>query len=236
MVKRTLLILCTGALVLAAGCGLFRPRNAGGAGPAAGSSATALPPVALSSPAGAAGHAAVVAAPGAPRALPATNVAATSAGYRLRQGDALVINLTGIPKEEQIEVVINESGAINLPYINEVRAVGKTRAELEIEIRNRYLVQQIYKNLAVNVLVPGQFYFMQGEVKGPGRYVLVSGLTVTRAIAAAGGYTDYARQGKIQINRGNRVLWINGSEAEKRPEKDLPIEAGDVILVHRSWL
>ena len=155
--------------------------------------------------------------------------------YRLKPGDPVIINLRGIPGgDQQIEDQIDENGAVTLPFINMVQAAGRTSSELEQAVRKTYLDQQIYKYVTVNVIVAGRSYFVYGEVRAPGRFALGPGVTVLQAIAGAGGYTEFANKGKVEILRGSAVIELDARELEKRPEKDRPIESGDQIIVRRS--
>jgi polysaccharide export outer membrane protein len=154
--------------------------------------------------------------------------------YRLKPGDPIVISLRGIPREEHIEDIIDESGFVTLPYLNAVKAAGKTSSELERDVRSLYLSQQIYRNISVNVVVPSQGYYVRGEVKKPGRYPLMSGLTLVQAVAAAGGYTEFANPKRTSLLREGKTKEYDVREMERRPEKDIPIKVGDVIVVPRS--
>ena len=69
-----------------------------------------------------------------------------------------------------------------MPFINEVRAAGQSAAELARNIRQTYLDQGIYRNISVNVVVPTRYYFIQGEIRGPGRFQMVSAMRVSQAI------------------------------------------------------
>jgi len=154
--------------------------------------------------------------------------------YRLRPGDPIVVYLRGIPDESQIEDVLDERARITLPYIDTVSAYGKTSSELEREIRRLYLSKKIYKDISVNVVIPAQSYFVRGEIRQPGRFPLAGGLTVVQAMAAAGGYTEFANPSKVKILRGSERIKVNVKDLERHPEKDIEIETGDVIVVPRS--
>ncbi len=158
----------------------------------------------------------------------------TRAPYLIRAGDDLVIYLRGIPQEQMIEDQVDESGYINMPYINEVMAGGRTSSDLGRHIRQSYIDGKIYRNVMVNVIIPSQSYYVRGEVRQPGRFPLSSGLTLVQAIAAAGGYTEFAKSTKVQLLRGATSTYYDAKSFEARPERDIPIEAGDVIVVHRS--
>ncbi|MDD3275961.1 MAG: polysaccharide biosynthesis/export family protein [Kiritimatiellales bacterium] len=155
--------------------------------------------------------------------------------YQLRSMDPLEVNLLGIPEEKNIQTVIDEKGNITLPYINEpVKASGLTTSELEREIRKIYIDGQIYRNITVNVLTSAKTYYMEGEIRNPGGYVLGYRITLLQAIAAASGYTEYADKTDIIITRNGQIIKANAKYLEKHPEKDIPIEAGDRIKVDRS--
>ena len=187
-----------------------------------------------------------VAAPVSPAAASAPAVAAPAAapagstaegGYLLKVGDGLQVYLRGIPTPEVIEDVIDEAGMITLPFINEVQAAGLMASDLERTIRQTYLDQDIYRNITVNVVVPTRSYFIQGEIRAPGRYQIMSATRVSQAIAGAGGYTEYA-SGKVQIKRGGQIIKVirNARRLERAPEDDILLEPDDVVEVLRSWI
>lgn len=158
----------------------------------------------------------------------------TASAYVLRPQDRIIVNLRGIPKEETHEDVIDDEGFINLPFINEIKASGRKASDLERAIRAAYIDGQFFRNINVSVVLPSQSYYVRGEVRQPGRYPMMSGVTVVQAIAAAGGYTDFARRSKVQLVRQGFSTYVDAGDMEDNPEQDLPIEAGDVIVVHRS--
>ena len=154
--------------------------------------------------------------------------------YRLKRNDAVGVYLRGIPREDQIEVVVGENGYISLPFLEPIYAVDRTASELERAIRDAYVEGKIYKSLTVNVIIPTQSYFIRGEVLRPSRYPLVPGTTILQALATAGGYSEFANARKIKVLRGDSFFFIDAKELEARPELDREIEAGDVIVVPRS--
>lgn len=155
--------------------------------------------------------------------------------YRLQKGDSLIINIRGSRVEEKIPDVVDENGNITVPYLGKVFAEGKTSAELEDSIRRAYLMEKIYNNITISVIISGQEYYVRGEAKKPGKYLLRGGvMTLSQAIAEAGGYSDFARISHVKILRGNRTLRVNLKELENDPNKNVMIEAGDVIVIPRK--
>ena len=85
-----------------------------------------------------------------------------------------------------------------------------------------------------------QYVFIQGEVRRPGRYLLTEEMTILQAIALAEGFTDWADKRGIRVLRtvGEDTLEerVNFKKVEERRAPDLPLAAGDVILVKRKLL
>ncbi len=155
-------------------------------------------------------------------------------GYRLRQGDQISVSLRGIPEPADYEFIIPDDGYIFMPYISPIQAKGLTISELQRLIHGRYIEEQIYRQLSVNVLLPTQHYFVRGEVRAPGRFPLTSGMTVLKAIAAAGGYTEFANPRRVEVIRAGETISGNARQMEQNPEEDFMVQAGDVIIVRRS--
>lgn len=155
-------------------------------------------------------------------------------GYRLRQGDQIAVSLRGVPEPSDYEFIIPDDGYIYMPYITPVQVKGLTISELQRLIHSRYVEEQIYRQLSVNVLMPTQHYFVRGEVRQPGRFPLSSGMTVLKAIAAAGGYTEFANPRRVEVIRAGETISGNARQMEQNPEEDFLVQAGDVIIVRRS--
>jgi polysaccharide export outer membrane protein len=139
-----------------------------------------------------------------------------------------------MPRDEEFQLMVNERGNVVLPFIGEVGAAGRTSSELEREIQRAYIEQEIYRSVTVNVIVPAQSFFVQGEVRAPQRYPIIAGMTLMQAIAAAGGYTEFADRKRVMLTRAGVVRTINMREIERDPRLDITIESGDVIRVPRS--
>lgn len=157
--------------------------------------------------------------------------------YRLRANDPVIIFLRDLPgaREQQLEDIVDDAGTVNLPFIGRVVAAGKTSSELEQEIEKKYIDEKIYLRLTVNVVTPQQFIFISGEVRVPNKYQLVAGMTLSQAISAAGGYTDYKDRKKVQLIRGGRVTLYNMEDIERNPSIDPALEPADQIVIPRSW-
>jgi len=150
---------------------------------------------------------------------------ATVEGYRLGPGDQ--VRLTVFRHEDlsgQFE--IDGEGFFALPLVGRILSAGMTARQLESEIETRlqgggYLVNP---QVSIEVLNYRPFYII-GEVNSPGSYQYVSGMTVTNAVALAGGFSYRADQGQISISRGG------SAGAELTAGVETAVLPGDIIEV-----
>jgi polysaccharide export outer membrane protein len=85
------------------------------------------------------------------------------------------------------------------------------------------------------IAVNSRKYFIQGDVFKPGPYPLLVPTTVLEALGYAGGFREFANQKDILIIRkGGMRFKFNYKEvvAGKKLEQNIPLEAGDQIIVH----
>ncbi len=83
----------------------------------------------------------------------------------------------------------------------------------------------------VAVVNTKEYIYLHGEVNSPGSYEYRKGLTVEKALALAGGFSDRASKRKIQISRENEAGdWVR----LKKLELNFMVEPGDVITVGAS--
>jgi len=128
---------------------------------------------------------------------------------------------------------VKEDGMVTLIYNKSFMARGKTVGELETEIR-AYYVPRYFVNMTPTVKIMDRYYSVDGEVKTPGPKLYTGRTTVLTAIAAAGGFTDYARHGAVLITRANgKKLIENADKALGNPDLDIEIFPGDLIYVKK---
>ena len=165
----------------------------------------------------------------------ASPAAVPAYSYKLQSGDPVVVYLRGIyPKDDMIEDIVDDGGNITLPHLGDFLVAGKSTSQAEAEIRTRYIREKIYTTITVNLVMPQKTYFIQGEVRNPGRFPIVGGMTLMQAIAAAGGYTEFASPRNVVLNRAGKKTEVNMRRIQKNPEQDIRLESGDVIVVERS--
>lgn len=124
-----------------------------------------------------------------------------SVEYRLGPHDRIQVtvfneaNLSG-------DFEVNGEGKVTLPLIGEVAVGGTTVREAEQAVADKlYPDYLLNPRVSIQVTNYRPFYIL-GEVKKPGSYQYVTGLTVVQAVALAGGFTYRARQGEVTLLRG----------------------------------
>lgn len=145
--------------------------------------------------------------------------------YRLDSGDKLRITVF-----EQASLTntysVDQAGHVTMPLIGSVPARGATTQELAGRIAEA-LRRGYLRNPDVSVEVDTyRPFFIMGEVRNPGQYTYVNGLTAQTAIAIAGGYTARAAEGTVEITRT-----INGQVTIGVVPVTDPVRPGDVIRV-----
>ena len=138
---------------------------------------------------------------------------------------------------------IQEGTDLSLAYV--ARGTERLPVDFVKLLRDGDLSQNITLNPDDTVVVPDNpqnVIYVMGEVKTPGMLPLVKdrGLTALKAVAAVGGFTQFAGRGRAYILReegGRRTtIPIDFNDLMRNPEagKDMPLSAGDILVVPQS--
>lgn len=145
--------------------------------------------------------------------------------YQLGSGDQIRVTVYG---EDDLsgEFELDGTGTIAMPLIGAVsignRNLGDAEALITAQLADGFLVNP---RVSIEVLNYRPFYIL-GEVKQPGSYAYVSGMTVLNAIALASGFTYRASENKIEVTRR-----IDGEEQKMRIELTAAVLPGDILRV-----
>jgi polysaccharide export outer membrane protein len=142
------------------------------------------------------------------------------AGNRIRVTVFNEGNLSG-------DFTVDPAGNIALPLVGNVPASGITAKALAKRIE-AVLKKDAYLNeprVAVEVQTFRPFYVL-GEVRQPGEFAYMTGMTVLSAIAKAGGYDYRAREGEVILVRQEHE-----EQREYHAVERTPILPGDIIRV-----
>lgn len=149
--------------------------------------------------------------------------------YSFKLGPGDHIQITVFSEENlSMDFRLNDTGTLNYPFLGELKVAGLSVVELEQLITDGltgpYLVDP---DVTVSIKEYRPF-FLHGEVQEPGGIAYQPGLTLQKAIALAGGFTERAAKRKITVIR-------SGDPVARRITPNDPVRAGDVITVHQSF-
>jgi polysaccharide export outer membrane protein len=161
-------------------------------------------------------------------------VAASTTAAQLRPGDSLTVTLSGIPDPSTHPVQIDEQGSISLPFLGVITAGGLNTGELSQAIRDAYISRKFYTSISVSVTVTERYVYIGGEVQRPGRIPWSADLTLAKAVQSAGGFTLYAREGRVTLTRDRKAYDFDVTLAQRVPDEDPLLFPGDSIQVPRS--
>jgi protein involved in polysaccharide export with SLBB domain len=125
------------------------------------------------------------------------------------------------------DFTVDPVGNIALPLVGNVPASGVTAKVLAKRIED-VLKKDSYMQdprVAVEVQTFRPFYVL-GEVRQPGEFPYMSGMTVLSAVAKAGGYDYRAREGEVVL-----VRVVDGQQKEYKAIERTPILPGDIVKV-----
>ena len=159
--------------------------------------------------------------------------------YLIGPFDKLKIDVFGI-EDLSKEVQIDASGRLSFPLIGVVEASGLTPGELadalEKRLQGRYVRNpQVTVNLEETV---SQVITVDGQVEKPGLYPVIGRMTLMRAVATAGGTSEFAKLNDVVIFRsvnGEQLAGLyNLKDIRRGAYSDPEVFANDVIVVGDS--
>ena len=143
-------------------------------------------------------------------------------------------------KDESLstDAIVRPDGTLTIPLVGELRAAGRTAAQLQQDASQR--LATLVKDAAVTVSVTeinSYRFTVAGNVEHPGLFTARYYLTVSEALALAGGPNRYADTDEVVIVRNmggvSQRIPINYDTilSGKSPEQDIVILAGDSVRV-----
>lgn len=166
----------------------------------------------------------------------------SSLSHSLSTGDIVEIK---VYQEDELttKARIDSDGKIAMPLLGAIRVGGQSVEQAQTLIRD--LLSRDYLHTPQVSLTVVEFakkrFSVLGEVNNPGFYMMPEGesMTVLQAIAMAGGFTPFARSGKVAIKRkisgGDKIIQVDGKAmARNARTPGLEIQSGDTIYVNLS--
>jgi polysaccharide biosynthesis/export protein len=160
--------------------------------------------------------------------------------YLINPHDLIDIAVLG-EQDLSLSVRVSERGMISFPLLGEVRAAGYTPIQferrLETLLGDDYLVTP-----SVNVTIKEYgTVSVLGQVQKPGTFEIKGRLSVSQAIARAGGLTRTASPNRTQIIRKcdgrEEIIPVRLNDILKDGDlsQDIRLQPGDLIVVPESF-
>ena len=160
-----------------------------------------------------------------------------AAEYTLHAGDQIQVSIWGEDTLNR-ELVVLPDGSITFPLAGRIEVAGLTSTEVEGRIAEG--LSDAIPDPDVTIIikaVSGNRVFVLGKVNKPGAYVLEAAMTTSQILSLAGGFDRFADTGSIRIlriqNGTQTSIEFNYGKlfSGKGRQEDIPLQAGDVILV-----
>lgn len=149
----------------------------------------------------------------------------------LRPGDAVQVQIWREP-DLSGKFQVNEEGAVVFPLLGRRQVTGTTPDSLQRQLLADY--REYLENPSVEVTVLRRVSIL-GEVRSPGLYPVDPTVSLSEALAMAGGVTPRADTDDIRLIRGEAT--VQSGIDRGQVVGTLPIRSGDRIWVgEKSWL
>ncbi|MBT8050106.1 MAG: polysaccharide export protein [Gammaproteobacteria bacterium] len=164
-------------------------------------------------------------------------------GLLLGVGDQLAIGIweassdglfsTVERKQNTIHAVIDQNGEIYIPYVGQIKVVGKSleevRATIEQGLQGKAVEPQVQVALQVNI---SNNVIVVGDIVKPGRYpVSVGGLRLLELVALAGGAKPPVYETEATIVRGDTRDTIRLDDILRKSENNVWLKPGDAVQI-----
>lgn len=149
--------------------------------------------------------------------------------YRLGPQDVLAFSVYGELDMAKPEIVVDDLGHIDVPLLGDLNVQGKTVEEVKVDIITGLKAGYLRDPKVLLSIIRYRNYYVHGEARDPGAYPYQAGLTVLKAIAHAGGFTDTAAEGRIKV-----IRMVSGAEVRFSADLDALIKPDDIIFIPES--
>ena len=165
------------------------------------------------------------------------------ARYHIAASDTFDVNFELSPEFNQT-VTVQPDGFVALKAVGDVKVAGQSIPELTQTLRNAY--GKILNDPLISVVLKDfekPYFIADGQVTHPGKYEMRGTITLTEAVAVAGGFTESAKHSQVLLFRRVNDQWLsakifNIKDMEKRHDlhEDPTLHPGDMVIVPKNAL
>jgi polysaccharide biosynthesis/export protein len=163
--------------------------------------------------------------------------------YEIRPADVFDITFEYTPEFNQT-VTVQSDGYVAMRSIGEIYVNGKTVPEVTETLSASY--EKILNHPKISVVLKDfekPYFVADGQIGHPGKYELRDDMTVSQAIAVAGGFLPSAKHSQVVLYRRVSDKWMPGTVIDvKKMEKshdlteDAHLQPGDMLFVPKNGL
>lgn len=166
------------------------------------------------------------------------NEAQPDGEYIIRQGDLVSVRVFG-QENMSARSRVRADGKISLPFLNDVTAAGFTPVMLSAQLQTRLkdFINNPVVTISLEEIRPVPVSVL-GEVPRPGIYTLDPNAGVLQAVAAAGGFTNFASQRMFVLRTpsdggpAQRIRFDYEAVSQARGKgASFKLRPGDVLIV-----
>jgi len=162
--------------------------------------------------------------------------------YEIHAGDSFDINFELSPEFNQTGVTVQPDGYITLRGVGDIQVDGQTAPQLTRTLQTAY--SKILHDPIITVILKDfekPYFIADGQIGRPGKYDLRGTVTLTQALAIAGGLSDSAKHSQVMLFRRVNDQWLeakifNVKKMEKTGKlyEDPFLHSGDMLFVPKN--
>jgi len=163
--------------------------------------------------------------------------------YTVHASDTLEIDFTLTPDFNQT-VTVQPDGFITLKGVGDINAAGQSIPALTEAVKAAY--SKVLRDPLITINpkeFEKPFFIVGGQVGKPGKFDLRGDVTLTQAIAIAGGFTDASKHSQVLLFRRVSDQWteakiINTKQMlnSRNLQEDPELQPGDMLFVPKNFL
>jgi polysaccharide biosynthesis/export protein len=163
--------------------------------------------------------------------------------YQLRKSDSFEIDFAFSPELNQT-VAIQPDGYVTLKEVGSIFVEGQTVPELTQSLKTAYA--KILHDPVIAVALKDfekPYFIASGQVAKPGKYDLRGPITVTEAVAIAGGFNDSAKHSQVVLFHPTpngvfeaKLLNVKQLLSSRNLSEDIYMQPGDLVYVPQSMI
>ncbi len=161
--------------------------------------------------------------------------------YRLHKSDVIEIKFAFEPEFDQV-VSVQPDGFVTLKGLNELYAEGLKLPELREAIRQAYSL--VLRDPEINIFLKDfdrPYFIAGGEVGRPGKYDLRADISLTEAIALAGGFNERSKHSQVVLFRRltadvveSHLINVKSLLKSRDLGEDIHLAPGDFVFVPQN--